>query len=70
MTAIESAVLLNIHSVLSYELSRYESSLRYWTEGDGSKRDNAQKNVDYNRSRITAIETAIKQINLLTSNPS
>ena len=70
MTAIESAVLLNIRSVLTYELSRYESSVRYWTEGDGSKRDNAQKNVDYNRSRITAIETAIKQIDLLTSNPS
>ena len=70
MTAIESAVLLNIRSVLSYELSRYESSVRYWTEGEGSRRDNAQKNVDYNRSRITAIETAVKQIDLLTSNPS
>ena len=70
MTALEAMTVLNVRTVLAYELSRYESSVRYWTEGDGSKRGNAQKNIDYNRSRIDAIQVAIKQCDLLASNPS
>ena len=70
MTAIESAVLLNIRSVLTYEVSRYEASQTYWQSGDGASKSNADKNVKYNASRIEALSTAIKQIDLLTSNPS
>lgn len=67
MTAIEAAVLVGVRSHLTYERDRYISSKDYWTTGKGSSNSNAQKSASFCDTRITALNSAIEQLNLLIS---
>ena len=65
MTRVEYAVVLSVKQSLSYELSRYQSSLEYWTTGKGASNAAAKKSIDFCNARIVALQTAIEQIDML-----
>lgn len=62
MTRQEFAGLLAVEQVLIYERSRYERSLEYWSTGKGATNTSAKKSIDFCKTRIEAITTAIETI--------
>ena len=68
MYSIDSRDVRALRRVLRFEMARYERSVRYYSEGDGSSSAKAEDNIAFAQDRIEELRDCIASLEELSAN--